>query len=331
MILQSNVQLSKPLKFKHNEIVKNMYRQKISIVLIFTFFFFAVLTLIFSGLSFAKAISLQNDVSILFFQELQSKEIFSAVISSTSFILQSAILPLLPFLIFSSIGFLSVLYFRPDVKYLLAALTAVLIASIMVKFSPVIAIICLGYFPSVILLKNMEEKKTAFKTSSSFISSCLRWQNIFVAIAVFLGIFLMPNFDSIAQQGMLSSIRGLLPQDLQAAQTEAIKTLVEQNIDNAKTILNSEYIKTGASQQCEDFNNNVQSALDNYKTQMVAQMENATAQVDISQLPQIGFLSVFAKTIPFTSAIAIFFLLELLKPLSAALAGIFYKFAKEKT
>ncbi len=304
-----------------------MDKQKISLIIIFLFFFSAVLTLILSGLSLAKVISLQNDLSILFFQELQSKEIFSALVSSLIFAFQSAILPLLPFVIFSSLGFLSMLYFKPEVKYLLAVLTAVLISSILIKFSIALAIICMGFFPSALFFRQ-EERKTAFKTASAFISSCIRWQNIFIATAVFFGIFLMPNFESLAEQSMLSSISTLLPQDLQAAQTEAVRTLVDQCTLSAKNIVENEYIKSGAPQQCENFRNSAQSALDNYKAQATAQIENATVQQ--LELPQFGFLSAFAKSIPLTSAIAVLFLLELLKPLFVSLFSLIYSFAIRK-
>ncbi len=305
-----------------------MDKQKTSLVVIFALFFSAVLVLIFSGLSLAKAISLQNDLSILFFQELQSKEIFAAIVSSLLFTLQNT-LPLLPFVVFSSLGFLSILYFKPDTKYLVVVLTAVLISSILVKFSIALAIICLGFFPSALLLKNIEERKTAFKTASYFISSCIRWQNIFIAIAVFAGIFLMPNFEAVAQQGMLSSISALLPQDLQAAQTQAVTTLISQYTLSAKNIVDNEYFKAGSPQQCEDFRSSVKSSLDSYKAQATAQIENATAQQQL-ELPQFGFLSAFTKTVPLTSAIAILFLLELLKPILAVAFAAIYKFAKEK-
>lgn len=303
----------------------------VALCLVFVLFFSAVLSLVFSGLSLTKAISLQNEVSVLFFQELQSKEVSAALVSSISFILNNAVLPLLPFIFLSVIGFSSIIYFKPETKYLFAVLTAVLAASVLIKFSLAIAIICLGYFPSAILLKGLEEKKTAFKTASSFTSSCLRYLNIFIALGVFLGILMMPNFEKLAEQGILSSISGLLPQDLQQAQAGLVKTFVEQNMLSAKNIVDNEYAMLGAPQQCKDFRDNVHAGLENYKTQVIAQLQNiSVGQQDLSQLPQFGFLSVFTKTIPLTAAIAIFFLFELLKPLFAAFAGLIYKFAKEK-
>jgi len=310
-------------------------------VLIFGLFTLAVASLAFSGLSAGGAVSMQNELMAVFLKSVQSS-IAAAMADSAFFILQKIILPLLPFLVFSALGFSAVLWFKPDTKKLAAALAAsaacVLALSLVLNVTPAILIISLGYF-ALLLPIEFEERKTSFKTGYAFASYMFRYLNIAVAAAVFVAIVAMPDFDKNAEQQMISSINVLLPDmgQLQQAQNDAASSFVTQASASVNNIVDSEYslLATGKQMECSQFKDNVKTGVESYKSQLLSQFRSGNASIGTEQLAKdifskVGMFSAMAKAIPLIAVLSILALLEFLKPLLALLGGAVYSLAAKK-
>ncbi len=312
-------------------------------LLVFALFFLAIASLMLSGLSISRAISMQNEVIAVFMKSLQSSNALSAVADSGIFILQNAALPLLPFLAFSTLGFVAVLFFKIETKKLAVSLAAVaacaLVAMLVLGQSPAFLIIALGYF-ALLLPIEFEERKTAFKTGFVFASSMLRYLNVAVAVAVLIALLIMPDFDKVAEQEMISSINILLPDmgELQQAQNEVAKTFVNQASSDVKNIIDNNYnvLSSDKQAQCSDFKNTVNSEIEDRRTQLLAQLQSGNTSVGTEQLAQevfskISIFSAMSKVLPLIAVVSLLFLLELLKPLLALLGGAAYSLAVKKT
>lgn len=304
-------------------------------ILIFSLFFIGIISLIFSGLTITKAIIFQNEITSIFLTGLQT-DVLTALIDVTFYILSNIVLPLLPFLIFSVAGVLSLLYFSPTNKELLIILTAVLFLSLLIKPSVVIGIICLGFF--ILIPIEFEEKKSFFKTARHMVSKSIRYFNISIAVALFFGIFLLPNFEKVSEEQMLNSINTMLPdiQELQEVQTSIAKGFIEQAYTDVNTIVDNEYVKLSQDVQteCVGLRDNIKTEVDNYKNSVFTQLETGeklgAEETAKEVFSKIGMFSAISKSIPLTSAISIFFLLEFLKPLLALIGGFVYSVIRRK-
>lgn len=317
-------------------------RKKIlPLALIFALFASAVLSLALSGLSVGGAVSMQNGLIAAFLKSAQSS-VVAAITDSAVFILQNAVLPLVPFLILSTLGFLSVLWFEPDSKMLAAALAGVSVVMLALAAalnrSPAFFIISLGYF-ALLLPIEFEEKRTAFRTGQSFASYMLRFANIAAAVSIFAAILMMPDFDKVAEQQMISSVTTLLPdmRQLQEAQNGVASTFIAQASSDVKNIVGTSYaaMPSGEQAQCSGFKDNINSGIDSYKSQILAQVQSGNSSIGTEQLAQqvfskVGIFSAIAKSLPLISAISLFVLLEFLKPFLAIFGGAVYSLASRR-
>lgn len=303
--------------------------------LIFGLFTLAVLSLAFSGLSAGSAVSMQNGLIAVFLKSVQSS-VVAALADSVFFILQNIVLPLLPFLLLSTLGFSAVLWFKTDTKKLAAALVAsaacVLALSLVLNITPAILIISLGYF-ALLLPIEFEERKTSFRTGYAFVSYIFRYLNLAVAVAVFAAILAMPDFDKSAEQQMVSSINVLLPDigQLQQAQNEVASSFITQASASVNNIVETNYAALPGSNQtyCSGFKDSINSGIDSYKSQLLSQLQSGNSSIGTEQLAQevfskVGVFSAIAKATPLIAALSLLALLELIKPLLALAGGAVY-------
>jgi len=311
------------------------------LVLIFALFFSAVASLMFTGLSAGDAVSMQNELIAVFLKSIQSS-IVAAIADSAFFILQKIILPLLPFLLLSALGFSAVLWFKPGTKKLAAALAAsaacVLALSFVLNITPAILIISLGYF-ALLLPIEFEERKTSFRTGYAFVSYIFRYLNIAVAAAVFVAILAMPDFDKSAEQQMISSINALLPDigQLQQAQNDAASSFITQASASVNNIVDAEYaaLPGGNRSYCSGFKSGINSGIDSYKSQLLSQLQSGNASIGTEQLAKdvfskVGVFSAIAKALPLIAALSLLALLELIKPLLALAGAAAYSLAAKR-
>lgn len=328
-------------RFKKWVFMENVKKTFLPPALIFGAFAFAATSIAFSGLSAGKAISIQNELVSVFLKSLQSS-VVAAIAASALFVLQNIILPLLPFLMLSALGFSAVLWFRPGTKELTAVLAAVaasvLAVSFVLNITPALLIVPLGYF-ALLLPIEFEERKTSFRTGYSFVSCMLRYLNIAVAIAVFAAILTMPDFDKAAEREMISGVTALLPDmgQLQQAQGEVASSFINQASASVKNIVDSEYSTLAADKQpaCSQFKDNVKADVDAYRAQLITQLQSGNSSIGTEQLAKdvfskVSMFSAMAKAIPLIAALSLLALLEFLKPFFALVGGAAYSMLNRK-
>lgn len=309
--------------------------------LIFALFFVALASLALSGPSIGRAISMQNGLTAVFLKSAQSSVVV-AIADSVSFVLANAVLPLLPFLVLSTLGFLSVLWLKPDPKRLAAALAGV--AALMAVLAlaagqgPALFIISLGYL-ALLLPIEFEEKKTDFVTGRAFASYMLRFVSVAAAVAVFAAVLLMPDFDKVAEREMISSVTALLPdmQQLQQAQNEVASSFVAQASSDVKNIVGAGYaaLPPEKQAQCSGFRDSTDAGIDSYKSRILSQLRAGNSTIGTEQLAQqvfsrVGIFSAIAKSLPLIAAVSLFVLLEVLKPLLALFGGAVYSLVNRR-
>jgi len=310
-------------------------------LLIFALFFSAVASLAFSGLSAGEAVSMQNGLIAVFLKSAQTS-IAAAMADSAIFVLQNIILPLLPFLLLSALGFSAVLRFKPGTKKLAAALAAsaacALAMSLVLGVTPAILIISLGYF-ALLLPIEFEERKTGFMTGYAFVSYMFRYLNIAVAVAVFAAILMVPDFDKAAERQMISGVGALLPDigQLQQAQNDAASSFINEASASVNNIVETNYAALPESNRsyCAGFKGSINSGVDSYKSQLLSQLQTGNASIGTEQLAQevfskVGVFSAIAKATPLIAALSLLALLELIKPLLALAGGAAYSLTAKK-
>lgn len=297
------------------------------LVLIAALFILSALSLSFSGLSIIKSIEFQNSLTGIFLQEVQQATVLSAVLVTAIYIIKSSILPLLPFLFLAGVAFVLCMHFKPKIKFLLPILLAIFIISLLVKPSIVMAAICLGFLPVILVSKTFEERKSAFKTAKAFTSSCLRWLNIFAVIGLFLGIYYMPNYEQIGQQQMETTISSFIPTDMSQIQTG----FMSQISSGFTSSINEEWSKLPleTKTKCASAKDAMLKGIENYGVEQEGAVGQESALQQGPSLQQgimsaIPIFSVFSKMLPLTTAIALFVLLEILRPFIAIVIGFGY-------
>lgn len=295
---------------------------------LFAIFFLSISSLAFSGLSTSRAMSMQNDIMNLFVSEAAAN-ILSALASVALYTIQ-ALLPLLPFLVFSAIGFFLILYLNADYKILSAALVCVALLSFLVKPSLAILLAALGFLPSLLIKKTFEPRSTALKSVNAFVSSCLRWLNIFVVAGLFFAIYATPDYDKIAEQQMLQSMNSFIPDlgKLQQYQTEQAKEFVDQAYTGLRLAGDVEYANLSLALQteCSPAKDAIYKGIENYKNAIISQLGGGGTEIGAEQLTEqvikaTPALSAVFKALPLLTAVSLLFLLELLKPFLVLLAG----------
>lgn len=308
--------------------------------IIFALFLLAVTSLMLTGLSVNKAISMQNDITAIFLKSVQSS-VVTAIVDSVFYVLQSAVLPLLPFVLFSTLGFLAVLFFRIETKKLaltLAGVFASVLILVLAGQNLALLIISLGYL-ALLLPIEFEERKTAFKTGYAFVSYMFRFLGTATAMAVFIAILMMPNFDKVAEQQMISGVTALLPdiKQLEQAQASVASSFINEASFDMKNIVDDKYsaLTTAKQAECSGFKDGVKSGVDSYKSRILLQMQAGNASIGTEQLAQqvfskVGIFSATAKATPLIAAISLFVLLEFLKPFFALVGGAVYSLLNRK-
>ncbi len=317
-------------------------KELFSMMLVFLLFALAITSLAFSGLSVNRALSMENDVTGVFLKSAQTS-IAAAIFDSGVFILQNAVIPMLPFLVFSALGFFAILFFRVEAKKLAVASAAVLALTaayvLALAQSPALMIIPLGFIVPILPLE-FEERRSAFRTGYAFVSRMIHYLNIFLALAIFTAIFILPDFDKVAEEQMISSVGALLPDagQLQQAQSGIASNFINQASASVKNIIDNEYssLPSGKQTECSQFKDSVKIDVESYRTQLITQLQSGNSSIGTEQLAKdvfskISLFSAIAKALPLIAALALFALLELIKPLFAAIGGIAYHLAAGKS
>jgi len=294
-------------------------------------FFIAVLYLIYSGLTISKAIESQTEVFSIFVNSLAEKDILLALSESLSYVILNIILPLLPFLFLIAFGFLTLFWFKIEIKFLFAAQILFLVASFFLSnFSITILLTYIGIIiGNFVLLKTFQPSKKIFLTGSSLTSKGLRFLNMFLAVGLFFSLYV--NFQSYEGQIIESNanlIETVVPTttQLQDFQLEIVNTTA----DELKLSIQNQYelAPSGTKEQCKPVYDSIIAGVEDYKNQMNERMKDqeiGDIQEEVIQsFPIIGQL---INATPLFLAISLFALLEVLRPIVSLLFGAVHSLA----
>ncbi len=301
-------------------------------IIIFIVFLSSAASLIFSGLSLTKAVSYQIAAAQLFFSELQKGDVVSASFALTSSVILNVILPLLPFMLLSAFGFVLVLYFKPRTKYLFASLTLVTVFAFLIKPSIAIVFACLGFFILIAPI-NFEEKQ-GFRNGYSFSSHMLRYFNLFVALGLFMALYINPNFEPFAKEQTVLLITEFMPNSTESAivQKDIAKDFVTRAASGVSESINREYAKLNISDQCRDVKDAVDRGIENYKNSIISEIEKGDiTSIDLEkQISDMEIFSSLAKSLPLITALMLLFVLEIMKPFVSLAAGLLYSVLEQE-
>jgi len=299
-------------------------------------FLVAVLYLIYSGLSIARAIALQNEVIISFMKSLSEKDILFAILASLKIIFVQAVLPLLPFLFLVSFGFLLLFVLKEKTNFKVFIGLQILfltIALVLASFSIVIFFVFIGILiSSVSLLKLFEPKKNNFSTGNSLTSKGLGWINIFIAIGLFLSMYV--NFQAYQQtilQSNMELVKSFVP-DVDQLQKLQIQ-LVNKTIDDIKLSITQkcQQNETLAREQCRAAYDAVLADIERYKqnaTEQINAQGISDEQLQVYIMKSFPIMEQTVKASPLFLALAFFALVEVLKPFISLAFGAVYSIVR---
>ncbi len=307
-------------------------------LMIFALLSAAIASIAFSGLSVEKAVFVQNEAAALFLNSLRAGAL-DAIVSPAAFVIQNAALPLLPFLVLSVLSFAAAFLLKPGIKALAASLAMLTAFALFMIFalgtSPALFIVTLGYFALLLPFK-FDGHRTRFMSGYAFSSSMLRCLNLAAAAAIFAAVLMFPNLEKVAERQMVSGAASFLP-DESRMRNDFAGALASQASSAMKNIIDSEYSAIPPDKQaaCSQFRDSLKSGADSYKASMLSQLRTGNSSAGAGQLAQealsgTGVFSMMAGALPFTAALSLLALLELLKPLLAALGGALYSAADKK-
>ena len=294
-------------------------------------FLIGVVYLFFSGLTIEKAITLQNELLVNFMKGLSEKDVMFATLDSLGTLVAQAILPLLPFMILISFGFLSLFLLKEkmDLKifigmqYLFLIVLFVLTGLSLVMLFAYIGIV----ISSMLLIKMFEVEKSNFSTGSSVVSKNLRWINIFLAIGIFLMLYVnFSAYEEMITQENVRLVKNFIPEQdkIQEVQLE----LVNNTADSILYSMGEKCDQSVDRTECLIIYNAMAAEIEDYKQRVAEEIssgegggEELIEEYVTEAFPLLGQIT---KASPLLLAVTVFALLETLSVFVSMLFGIVY-------
>ncbi|RLI99144.1 MAG: hypothetical protein DRP00_00050 [Candidatus Aenigmatarchaeota archaeon] len=298
--------------------------------------FFGILSLFYSGLTFEKAIRLESEIFSTFLKNLTEIDFFFAFFEALKAIFQEIIIPLLPFLLLTMLGF-SLAFLTRDIEFPVFMLFQAIFFAVLLflNLSLITIFIYLGIIAASLSLKNFEKREINFSSGSSLIQSCMKWLAVFLSIGFFLSLQLnLQNYYKTIHQANMDFIKMFVP-DINSfirAQTSQASQFINETTEGIKNALSDAYSKLDVQQReaCGIMYTALVSAIDEYKTEankkVYQEIEDADKKVE-EYVEQIVPFDQIVKITPLILSILLFTLLEILKPLLALLFGILFSLA----
>jgi len=267
---------------------------------------------------------------------LSEKDVMVAILASVQYAFTQVVVPLLPFLLLSSFGFFALFLFRKEIefKFLLAAQVLFLIlAAVLTNFSIAIIFAYIGILiASIFSFRTFETRKTNFSTASSVVSSNLRWLDAFLAIGLFLTLYInFQTYENFILESNANLIEGLVPStgDIVAFQSQ----LANLTADGLEQSVTTQYYQfpEATRTQCSAVYDAMIVGLDNYKDLVAKQAASQNGGQIASLTTSLPMVGQIIKIMPLTLAILLFSLLEFLRMFVSFGFGIGYSLAKRLT
>ena len=297
--------------------------------------FLGILSLFYSGLTFEKAIRFETEIFSTFLKNLTEVDFFFAFFEALKAIFQEIILPLLPFLLLTMLGFASAFLMKVEFPAFMLFQVFFFVFLLFLNLSLMSIFIYLGIVAASLSLKNFKRKEINFSSGSSLIQSCMKWLTVFVSIGFFLSLQLnLQGYYRVIHRANMDFIKAFLPDIDSFARAQAFQAsqFINETTDGIKNALSDAYSKLDVQQKeaCGIMYTALVSAIDDYKTQankkVYQEIEDADKKVE-EYVEQVIPFDQIVKITPLILSILLFTLLEILKPLLALLFGILFSLA----
>lgn len=297
-------------------------------------FLVAIAYLALSSLTITKAITLQNELLVNFMKGLSEKDVLFATLDSLGILFAQAILPLLPFMFLIGFGFLFVFLLREkiDLKIFIGIQYLFLIISfVLASFSIAILLAYIGIFiSSLLLIKTFEVGKSNFSTGSSVASKGLRWVNIFLAIGLFLALYInFQSYQEIIDQENTKLIKNFIPEPdkIQKVQLEIINNTADSILQNMGQKCQQSANKT----ECLALYNAMVVEIEDYKQRVAEEMQSREGSEKLIEeyvMKSFPVMGQITKASPLFLGVTVFALLEFLTTFVSIFFGIFYSIGR---
>ncbi len=304
-------------------------------------FFLAVLSLFFSGLSFEKAIVLESQAFSKFLKDLREREFFYAFGEILKTVFLEAVIPLLPFLFLTILGFSLILLLKREIDFpALMLIQAMFFAlALFINLSLISIFIYLGIITTSFSIKKLEDKIN-FSSGSSLSQSSMKWLSIFISVGFFLNLQLNLNsYYNLIYKSNMDFIKSMIPdvESLIKAQTSEASRFINETTEGIKSSLSSAYSKLDLTQReaCNFMYNSLVNAINDYKIEankrLYEKIEREEKGIE-EYVEQIVPFDQLIKITPLLLSILLFTLLEIIKPfLSLIFGSIFFLIEKFRT
>lgn len=297
-------------------------------------FFSGIIFFAYSSLTISKIVSVQNEVFILFFQELEGNEILSAMITTFEYFFTNVLWIVLIFLILITFGFLVYLYYFKEVEFrvvVISQIMLIIIVLISTDFSITMTLVSISLLLGMVWMrKTFEPEKKAFSTGYSVIASRVGLVGIFLAVGILASLLVhMEAYEEEMMATNMDLMKNFMPDMSEAKQAQ--KDQIGQITDGIKYALTERYnALSGAGTECSVLYEGLTDSLDAYKEQTSQKIDEQELVVTEDEIMQISPLfGLIVKATPIIIAISVYALIALLTPLMGFIGGIVYSLVKK--
>jgi hypothetical protein len=298
-------------------------------------FFIGIIFFAYSPLTMPEVINAQNEVFILFLQQLKKDDLMSALLLVLSYLWANILCILLIFLVLIGFGFLVYVYFfrKLDLKTVVVSHIALIIfVLILTNFSIVMLSIALSLFLGILWLhKTFEPRKNNFSTGYYVIISRLGLLNIFLAIGILLTVSLnIQDYEKQVSESNKELIMSFIPEvsSIKKAQKEQISQITE----GFQYALTERYdaMTEENKAQCKPMYEALIQGLESYKERAFQRIEEEEVTIGEEELLQLfPFYELTIKVTPLLVAITAYALLTVLIPPVGIFCGVVYVLMKK--
>ena len=297
--------------------------------------FLSAVLLIFSGLSYEKAILLESELFSKFLRDLTKQNFFYALTEFLKSILNEIIIPLAPFLILCSLGFSLIILLKDlDFKILLLFQTILFGIFLLIHLSITSLFLYIGIIISTLSVRNLK-KEISFSSGSEIVSKSLRWVSIFLCIGFFLNLQLnFDNYYATIYESNINFVKSFLPDINELIEARAIEAsrFINQTTDGIKNALSEAYNKLDVRQKenCGYLFQGLTEALENYKTEANKKVYEEWREEDVERyVEEIIPFKELIKITPLLLTLLLFTLLEIIRPFLSLIFGIAFSLTQK--
>jgi len=298
-------------------------------------FFSGIIFFAYSSLTMSKVITVQNEVFVMFFQELNETDLLSAIITAFEYFFTNVLWIVLVFLVLMSCGFLVYLYYFKRVNFravIISQVVMIILVLILTDFSITMFLTSLSLFAGIMWMrKTFEPEKKVFSTGYSVVASKIGLMSVFLAVGILLTLLVnMKSYEEEMLQTNMDLIKNFIPDMSEAKQAQ--KDQIEQITEGVKYALSEryDYLPEETKTECSVLYGGLSESMDSYKDQMFQKIDEEEIVVSGEEILEIfPLFGLIVKATPIIIALSAYALLAILTPVMGMFGGIVYSLVKK--